>query len=543
MFKYWQSITLWKRVLVGLLIGLAIGLVFRYGLGDVKLLDATDRDSEISKLATALEMPVVELTTARDSGVSLAELAEENDIDPKTVLDSISNSFTDRVDQAVKAGTLNEARAKELIKDASARAKREFESTDEFEPGANLIDTGFQRAAWVGETWFSPIGKAFVRLIKMLIVPLIVTTLVAGVTAMGDPKRLGSLGLRTISLYLFTTLFAVTLGLVMGTVLQPGVGVEYGAPSQSDFDAVKGKIEVAKDLGFVDRMLEIIPDNPVGALADGAVLPCIFFSILIGIGILVCGKPAEPVRAFFESAAEVVMKITMLVMDLAPYGVCALMAWVMATKGVEVLNNLLWLAIALYVSCFLQIIFVYGLGIVRLGLGLPMKQFFRGIADAQGVAFSTASSSATLPISISCAQKNLGVDKSVAGSVLPLGATINMDGTAIYLGLVALFAAQAAGLDVTMTQYVTVAIMATLVSIGAAGIPSAGLLLAATVLQVVGVNETQTLLVIAFIFPFDRLLDMMRTVTNVSGDIAVACAVAKWEGQLDADVFRTEAEV
>ena len=212
-------------------------------------------------------------------------------------------------------------------------------------------------------------------------------------------------------------------------------------------------------------------------------------------------------------------------------------------RGIEVLNNLLWLAIALYVSCFLQIIFVYGLGIVRLGLGLPMKQFFRGIADAQGVAFSTASSSATLPISISCAQKNLGVDKSVAGSVLPLGATINMDGTAIYLGLVALFAAQAAGLDVTMTQYVTVAIMATLVSIGAAGIPSAGLLLAATVLQVVGVNETQTLLVIAFIFPFDRLLDMMRTVTNVSGDIAVACAVAKWEGQLDADVFRTEAEV
>jgi len=256
-------------------------------------------------------------------------------------------------------------------------------------------------------------------------------------------------------------------------------------------------------MDFADRMLEIIPDNPVAALSEGAVLPMIFFSILIGIGILVAGKPAEPVKIFFDAAAEVVMKITMLVMELAPLGVCALMAWVMATRGVEVLKNLLWLAIALYAACLLQIIFVYGLFIIRLVLRLPMTQFFRGIADAQGVAFSTASSSATLPVSISCAETNLGVDKSVAGSVLPLGATINMDGTAIYLGLVALFAAQAAGIEVTMMQYVLVALMATLVSIGAAGIPSAGLLLAATVLDVVGIDETQTLLVIAFIFPFD----------------------------------------
>jgi Na+/H+-dicarboxylate symporter len=219
------------------------------------------------------------------------------------------------------------------------------------------------------------------------------------------------------------------------------------------------------------------------------------------------------------------------------------MAWVMATKGIEVLTNLFWLAISLYLACILQIIFVYGFLIIKGILRLPVTQFFRGIADAQGVAFSTASSSATLPVSISCAEKNLGVDKSVAGSVLPLGATINMDGTAIYLGLVALFAAQAAGFDLTLTQYVMVAMTATLVSIGAAGIPSAGLLLAATVLDVVGVSPEQSLLVIAFIFPFDRLLDMMRTVTNVSGDIAVACTVAKWEGELDETIFKTEAEV
>ena len=402
---------------------------------------------------------------------------------------------------------------------------------------------GEESAIEIGNTWIQPWGQAFVRLIKMLIVPLIVTTLVSGVTAMGDPKRLGSLGLRTISLYLLTTFFAVSLGLTIGTVVQPGVGVKYDGADAKNVDSIKEDIETAKEKDFADRMLEIIPDNPVAALSEGAVLPMIFFSILIGIGILFAGKPAEPVKVFFDAAAEVVMKITMLVMELAPFGVCALMAWVMATQGFGVLSNLLWLAIALYTACLLQIIFVYGLFIIKIVLRLPMSQFFRGIADAQGVAFSTASSSATLPVSISCAQTNLGVDKSVAGSVLPLGATINMDGTAIYLGLVALFAAQAAGIEVTMTQYVLVAVMATLVSIGAAGIPSAGLLLAATVLDVVGIDETQTLLVIAFIFPFDRLLDMMRTVTNVSGDIAVACAVAKWEGELDTDVFRAQAEL
>ncbi|MGB1927751.1 MAG: dicarboxylate/amino acid:cation symporter [Mariniblastus sp.] len=446
MFKSWQALTLWKRVLVGLVLGLGLGLAVRYGT-------------------------------------------------PESV-------------------------------------------------NADSARSGFERAAAIGDTWFKPFGDAFVRLIKMLIIPLIVTTLVSGVTAMGDPKKLGSLGARTIGLYMLTTLFAVSLGLAMGTLIKPGVGVEYNTASAEDLASVTGKMAAAEEAGgFVDRLLDIIPSNPVAALSDGQVLPTIFFSLMIGIGILFVGKAADPVRHFFDSAAEVVMRVTMMVMELAPYGVCALMAWVMATKGIEVLSNLLWLAIALYAACVFQIIFVYGFMIVRLFLGLPLKQFFRGIADAQGVAFSTASSSATLPVTISCAETNLGVDKSVAGSVLPLGATINMDGTAIYLGLVALFAAQADGLQLDMSQYVMVAMTATLVSIGAAGIPSAGLLLAATVLNVVGISPEQSLLIIAFIFPFDRLLDMMRTLTNVSGDIAVACTVAKWEGELNEEVFRNEAEV
>ena len=403
---------------------------------------------------------------------------------------------------------------------------------------------GVETAASFTDTAVKPFGDAFVRLIKMLVIPLIATTLVAGVTAMGDPRKLGTLGARTIVMYMATTFFAVSLGLLMGTLLQPGAGVNYDTASAGAIDSVENKMRKADEAGgIVDRLLNIIPTNPVEALAETAVLPTIFFAILLGVGILVTGDAADPLKRFFDSAAEVVMRVTMLVMEVAPYGVFALMAWVMATQGIEIVLNMGKLAVALYLSCGIQIFLVYGFLIVVCLLKLPIKQYFRGIADAQGVAFSTGSSNATLPVTISCAENNLGVDKSVAGSVLPLGATINMDGTAIYLGLIALFAAQATGIELSAMQYFTVALTATLVSIGAAGIPSAGLLLAATVLEVIGMGPEESLLVIAFIFPFDRLLDMMRTLTNVSGDVAVACAVAKWDGNLDEEVFRRDAEV
>lgn len=402
---------------------------------------------------------------------------------------------------------------------------------------------GAERGGSIAETWFQPIGQAFVNLIKMLVVPLIATTLVSGVVAMGDPKRLGSLGIRTIGMYMMTTFFAVWLGLAVGTIFQPGAGMgDVVMGAQGSVDAVTDKLSKAGSAqkGFADYLVGIIPTNPVAALANGDVLGIIVFSILVGVGVLLVGEKAKPVADFFDAASEVVMKITMMIMDLAPYGVLALMAWVMGVNGLGILASMGKLAAALYLACILQIIFVYGGLIVRTILKLPFGRFIYGIADALGVAYSTASSNATLPVTISCAEHNLGVDKSVAGSVLPMGATINMDGTAIYLGIVALFAAQALGIDMTAGQYVMVALTATLTSIGAAGIPSAGLLLAASVLSVIGVTDVQATLIIAFIFPFDRLLDMMRTVTNVSGDVAVACTVAKYEGQLDEDVFRAK---
>ena len=404
-----------------------------------------------------------------------------------------------------------------------------------------------ERGQNIASTWFKPFGDAFVNLIRMLIIPLIVTTLISGMVAMGDPKKLGTIGIRTIALYLLTTFFAVWLGLLVASIFQPGSGLgEIIAAGNDSVDTVAGKLKSAGDAkrSLSQYLLDIIPKNPIKAMANGDVLPVIFFSILFGVGILLAGDKGKPVANFFDSASEVVMRVTMMIMELAPYGVFALMVWVMGVNGLGVLVNMGKLAAALYIACFLQIIFIYGGVIIKGILRLPFIRFIYGIADAIGVAYSTSSSSATLPVTISCAEKNLGVDKSVAGSVLPMGATINMDGTAIYLGIVALFAAQAFGLDLSVGTYLMVALTATMASIGAAGIPSASLFLAVGMLQsIFGIDETQAILIVAFIFPFDRLLDMMRTVTNVSGDVAVACTVAKWEGELDENVFREKSVV
>ncbi len=380
------------------------------------------------------------------------------------------------------------------------------------------------------ETWFKWAGDLFLRLIRFLIVPLVFFTLVSGVIAMGDPKRLGSLGIKTLGLYIGTTAIAVTIGLLMGTLFQPGASLT------PDVFAGATPIEPKEALPLVERLLAIVPTNPFAALMSGDILQVIFFAIMLGVGILMAGELGKPLGKFFDSASETMLKVTVIIMETAPIGVFALMVVVMATKGLGVLQSLGLLAIALYLACILHILITYT-GIVKGLLRLPLMPFFRGITDAQAVAYSTSSSSATLPVTITCAEENLGIDKSVAASVLPLGATINMDGTAIYIGMVALFGAQAMGVDVTLGQYVLVAVMATLVSIGAAGIPSAGLLLSAAALQQVGIEETQALLIVGFILPFDRLLDMMRTLTNVTGDSAVATAVAKWEGALDVDVY------
>ena len=390
--------------------------------------------------------------------------------------------------------------------------------------------------------WAKPIGDAFISLIKMLVVPLIFITLVTGVLAMGDPKKLGSLGGRALAMYMGTTFIAICFGLLMGTIVQPGAGFDTSIATAADLESTRAQLAANPPAGSVGEqlvrtLLSIIPSNPVQALANGDVLQIIFFAILLGIGILLSGDVGKPLQKIFDAASEAIMRMTLMVMETAPFGVFALMAWILGDRGLSILSVLGKMTLAHYVACTLHILITYGLivkGIVR----LPVLPFFRGAVDAQMVAFSTSSSNATLPMTISCATKNLGIDRPVASSVLPLGATINMDGTALYQGLIALFAVQALGIPMTPSMYFTIILTSTLVSIGTAGVPSVSLLLATTTLGIVGATPDQTVLIIAVLFPFDRILDMMRTVTNVTGDLAVATTVAKWEGELDEEVFR-----
>lgn len=426
-------------------------------------------------------------------------------------------------------------------------------------------------------------GDIFIASIRLVIIPLIFMTLVAGVLALGDPAKLGTIGFKTIILYLATTFLANIIGLVMGTVFKPGVGVDLGTAAP--------KAVSTESAGFFERLAAMATKNPfekfldfdpmtmtltailiaaaivaamrsVGAgekrplsgfvfvglfalgvaAASGDILIVIFASLMLGIIFLFMGEVGAAANRFFTYASDKVLVVTQWIMELAPFGVFALIAWVAGTRGLETFTAVFMLAIAVYLGCFIHMGLVYG-GIIKFALKLPFINFFRGILDAMMVAYSTSSSSATLPVTIASVRKNLGVSKSVAGSVLPLGATINMDGTALYLGIVALFAAQAFGYALEPQHYPLIALTAALVSIGAAGIPSASLFLLATVLQVFGVTPEHTALVVGFIFPFDRVLDMMRTVVNVTGDAAVATTVAKWEGELDEEVFRSKAAV
>jgi Na+/H+-dicarboxylate symporter len=372
------------------------------------------------------------------------------------------------------------------------------------------------------------IGDVFIAFIKMLVVPLIFFSLVAGVASIGDLKKLGSVGWRAMLLFFVTGQMAVWLGLAIGTFVQPGSGLD---ASGMDLDpAALERAQERRDTGVtIEQMvLEMVPSSPVQVMADVNVLPLIIFSLLIGIGILMAKEDGEPVLRIFDSGSVVMQKVTMIVMELTPFGVFALMAWVAGTLGLEALQALGIVVVLNYVGCLLIIGLIYG-GMIKFIARLPVIDFFRGIIDAIAVSYSTASSNATLPVTLRCAERNLGVSNSVAAFVISLGATINMNGTAMYLGLATLFGAQVFGVDLTWGDYFLISVLGTLGAIGAAGIPGAGLIMMVLVFGAVGVPlET-----IALVAGIDRIMDMMRTTTNVSGDAAVATTVAAMTGELD----------
>ena len=386
--------------------------------------------------------------------------------------------------------------------------------------------------AFVDNTKF--FGDIFIRLLKMIVVPVILFSLIAGAASIA-PSRLGRVGVKILAFYLATSALAVTIGLVFANIFQPGAGMGIVGDA-----AVQGKVAESPTISQI--LLNIVPTNPAESLAKGDVLPIIFFAVLFGLAIAyvkdskdaTVAKGADTLFQLVNAGAETMYKIVRGIMEYAPIGVFFLIAMVFAQQGAKALGPLLFVTLTVYVGLLVHLVISYG-GIMAVA-GLGFGKFLKGANEAMITAFVTRSSGGTLPVTMRCSEEKLGIPRSVCSFTLPLGATINMDGTAIYLGVCAMFIGYATGNPLTMDQQLTVVITATLASIGTAGVPGAGAIMLLMVLESIGLKvEAGSAVAAAYamILGIDALLDMGRTCLNVGGDMAGSAVVAKSEQELD----------
>ncbi|MBY6035088.1 dicarboxylate/amino acid:cation symporter [Fictibacillus nanhaiensis] len=360
-----------------------------------------------------------------------------------------------------------------------------------------------------------PVGTLFLNLIKMLVVPIVFFSIVLGTAGLGDPKKLGRIGAKTIGFFLATTTIAIVIAMSLALIFKPGVG---------DFETEGAKFEATEAPAVTDTLLGIIPTNPVSAMADGNMLQIIAFSVFVGFALTMLGSKTKGMLSLIEQGNEIMMYLVNLVMKFAPYGAFALIASAIGSQGTEAIKAMgLYMSIVILALAIHSVV-TYGGSVALLAKKNPIW-FFKGFSPAMSVAFSTSSSNATLPISMKTAQENLGVRKSVSGFVQPLGATINMDGTAIMQGVATIFIAQVYDINLSIGAMITVILTAVLASIGTAGVPGVGLIMLAMVLNSVGLPVEG----IALILGVDRILDMLRTAVNITGDAACAVIVDKGE--------------
>ena len=378
---------------------------------------------------------------------------------------------------------------------------------------------------WIDQYIFNVVGQLFLSMIFMMVVPVVFISIVLGVVGVGDPKTLGSLGIKTLSFYLVTTAIAISLAIVVALVFQPGVGQSELLDSSEVEDyretELGGDTGEAIDQTVDQTIINIIPDNVIEAMATADMLQIIAFAIFIGIAIIAVKDKVPGLIKLFEEANEVVMWIVLAIMKyFAAIGAFGLVATAFTQAGFGAIQQLGMYFICVLLALLIHLVFVYG-SVIKFLAKKPFIWFIKGFAPAIGVGFSTSSSSATLPVSMETAQKNLNIRKSISSFVQPLGATINMDGTAIMQGVATVFIAQLSGIDLTVMEMVTVVIIATVASIGTAGVPGVGLVMLAMVLTAVGLDPAA----IGIIIGIDRLLDMTRTAVNLTGDAAIAAVL------------------
>jgi Na+/H+-dicarboxylate symporter len=373
---------------------------------------------------------------------------------------------------------------------------------------------------------FQPVGTIFIRLIKMIVIPLVFASLLVGTASIDSVKKLGKIGIQTFVFYIISTVLAITIALIIANIVKPGsdIPVEIQSELRQHYNQEAGdKISHANDRpSAIDLLLNIIPDNPVQSMADGKMLQIIFFALISGIAVTYLKKDKrELILTFFEGITDITIRIVHMIMKLAPYGVFALVASVIGEYGTTIILTLITYFITTLVALSVHVVFFNSL-VIEFLTTMKVSDFWRGIYPALLVAFSTSSSSATIPVSIECAEENLKAKPEVASFVLPLGATINMDGTAIFQGVSAVFIASVYGMDLTLVDQLTIIFTATLASIGTAGAPQVGIIMLTLVLQSIGIPLEG----IALILGVERFLDMARTTVNVTSDLSCTSLIS-----------------
>lgn len=374
---------------------------------------------------------------------------------------------------------------------------------------------------------FDIIGKIFVASLKLLVVPMVFVSLTCGTASLGGHGNMGAMAGKTIGMYLLTTAIAITVALTLASIIQPGSGDQFQDQLETQASYQANNAPPLKDV-----LINIVPSNPIKAMAEGNMLQVIVFALLFGIAISRSGEFGAKIAKSFASLNEVIMQMVMILMHLAPYGIFCLLAKIFYATGFDLIQQLFVYFITVVMALLFHGAVIYT-GLLKLLTGLNPIQFLRHMRPVMMFGFSTASSNATMPVTLETVEEKMGVNNSVASFTVPLGATINMDGTAIMQGVATVFIAQAYQIDIGLAGYLTVILTATLASIGTAGVPGVGLVTLALVLQQVGLPVEG----IALIIGVDRLLDMMRTVLNVTGDSVVSCVVAKSESAIDTEVF------
>ena len=379
-------------------------------------------------------------------------------------------------------------------------------------------------SAEFAQTWFRPLGDLFIRLIRMVVVPLVFATLVAGAAGISDVSKLGRVAIRTLLIFMATSAVAVIMGLIIANLIDPGIGVTLSTEGL--------KATQVKAPSFVKTLLEIVPINPMEAFSKGAILQIIFFAIMFGFCLNALGEKGRGVYEFFDTIGHIMIRMTNIVMRYAPIGVFGLIAFTVARHGLSVLLPLFSLVLTSFLATFCLVFIVLVPMVALLGRTPPVK-FLKGIFEPWLIAFTTCSSAAALPANLKAARK-LGASKSIASFSIPLGNTVNMNGTAVYMGVCAVFAAEVFGIPLSITDQATIVLMGVFAAVGTAGVPGAGLIMTTIVFTQVGIP----LEAVALIAGIDRILDMIRTSINVVGDVASALVVTNLEGDLNKEPYQ-----